>query len=149
MCRSICSRLLIAALAGWAVLAATELVLFFGALRLLAMVMGPDLLPSLKVVLDMGTLMACGWIAGRIGRPRTMTAAGLTAAGLTMFDLTPYVLLNVPWLLRLTVNAVDDSRYLSSMLTMLTMHALMFGSLLGGAYLSRPREAPNWPAAIT
>ena len=131
-----------AALAGWAVLVAMELALFFGALHLIAMVIAPDLLPSLKVVLDMGTLMACGWIAGRLGRPRAMAAAGLTAAGLTVFDLTPYVLLNVPWLLRLMANAVSDSRYVSSLLTTLTMHALLFGSLLAGAHLSRPREAP-------
>ena len=130
-----------AAIAGWAVLVATELVLLFGALRLFAMVMGPELLPSLKVVLDMGTLTGCGWIAGRVGRPHTMAAVSFTAAGLAGCDWTPYVPLNVPWLFRLIANAAGDSRYLSSLLTMVTIHALMFGSLLGGAYLSRPREA--------
>jgi hypothetical protein len=138
----ICSRLLVAALAGWGVLLATELVLLWGGLRLFAMVVGPELLPSLKVVLDMGTLAACGWIAGRVGRPRVMAAATLTAAGLALFDLMPYIPLNVPWLLRLAVKAVADSRYVSSLLTMLTLHALLFGSLFGGAHLSRPRDAP-------
>jgi hypothetical protein len=135
-------RLLVAALAGWAALAASELVLLFGVLRVFALVLGPELLPSLKVVLDMGALAACGWVAGRVGRPRVAAAAVLAAAGLACFDLTPYLLLNVPWLLRLTLNAVRDSRYLSSLLTTLMMHALMFGSLVAGAYLSRPREAP-------
>lgn len=136
------SRLLVAALGGWAALAVTELVLLFGVLRLFAMVIGPELLPSLKVVLDMGALTACGWTAGRLGRPRTMAAAVLTAAGLTAFDLTPYVPLNVPWLLRLAANAVSDSRYLSSLLATAITHALMFGSLIGGAYLSRPPDPP-------
>ncbi len=137
---NVCSRLFVAALGGWAVLAVTELVWLFGALRLFAMVIGPELLPSLKVVLDMAALTACGWTAGRVGRPRTMAAAVLTAAGLTAFDLTPYILLNVPWLLRLAANTISDSRYLSSLLATLMIHALMFGSLLGGAYLSRPPQ---------
>lgn len=135
-------RLLVAALAGWAVLAALELVLLFVVLRLLAMAIGPELLPSLKVVLDMAALTACGWVAGRLGRPRNTVAAGLTAAGLALGDLTPYVLLNVPWLVRLIANSVGDARYLPSLLTTLIMHALMFGSLAAGAYLSRPRRAP-------
>ena len=138
----VCSKLFVAALGGWAALVVTELVWLFGVLRLFRMVIGPELLPSLKVVLDMGALTACGWTAGRLGRPRTMAAALLTAAGLTAFDLTPYVLLNVPWLLRLAANTVSDSRYLSSLLATVITHALMFGSLLGGAYLSRPPEPP-------
>jgi hypothetical protein len=138
----VCSRLFVAVLAGWAALVIIELVWLFGVLRLFAMVIGPELLPSLKVVLDMGALTACGWTAGRLGRPRKMTAAVLAAAGLTAFDLTPYVLLNVPWLVRLAANAVGDSRYLSSLLATMIIHALMFGSLLGGAYLSRPPEPP-------
>src|SRR4051794_27685744 len=84
-CIRVCSRLLMAALAGWVVLVATELVLLFVALRLFAMLLGPELLPSLKAVLDMAALAACGWIAGRLGRPRVIAAATLTAAGLTMF----------------------------------------------------------------
>jgi hypothetical protein len=71
-----------------------------------------------------------------------MAAAGFAAAGLTGFDLTPYMLLNVPWLMRLTTNAVSDSRYLPSLLNTLAIHALMFGSLFFGASRSRPREAP-------
>jgi hypothetical protein len=132
----------VAALAGWSILLATDLVLLWGALPLFAMVIGPELLPSLKVVLDMGALAACGWVAGRVGRPRVMAAATLTAFGLALFDLVPYIPLNVPWLLRLAVNAAADSRYLSSLLTALTLHVLMFGSLFAGAHLSRPREAP-------
>ncbi len=136
------ARVMIAALAGWAVLLVSELIVVFGLLRLLALVLSADLLPSLKIVLDMAILATSGWVAGRIGRARTMAAAGVTAAGLCLFDLTPYLLLNVPWLLKLTVNAVSDSRFLSSLLTTLTMHALLFGSLFIGARFSRPRQAP-------
>ncbi len=133
---------MLAALAGWAVLVAAELVLLFGVLRVFALVMGPELLPSLKVVLDMAALAACGWVAGRVGRPHIVAAAVLTAAGLACLDLTPYLVLNVPWLLRLATNAVHDSRYLSSLLSTVMIHALMLGSLFAGAYLSRPREEP-------
>ena len=138
----VCTRLFVAALGGWAALVVTELILLFGVLRLFALVIGPGLLPSLKIVLDMGALAACGWTAGRLGRPGAMAAAVLTAAGLTTLDLTPYLLLNVPWLLRLATNSISDSRYLSSLLATVVMHALMFGSLFGGAYLSRPPEPP-------
>lgn len=141
-CGRVCSSLLVAALAGWTGLAAIELILLFGALRMFAMLMGPDLLPSLRVVFDMCALAACGWIAGRAGRPRVMAAAALTAIGLTVFDLTPYLPLNVPWVLRLTRNALGDSRYVPSLLATLTVHALMFGSLFVGAHFSRPRETP-------
>jgi hypothetical protein len=111
-------------------------------IRVFALLMGPDLLPSLKVVLDMGALAACGWIAGRVGRPRVLAAAVLAAAGLAVYDFTPYLPLNVPWVLRLAKNALGDSRYVSSLSATLTIHALMLGSLFAGAQLSRPRRAP-------
>ena len=139
---AVCSSLLVAALAGWAVLVIAELVLLFGAIRVFALVMGPDLLPSLKVVLDVGALAACGWTAGRVGRPRVWAAALLTAAGLAVYDFTPYLPLNLPWVLRLAQNALGDSRYVSSLFATLTIHALMLGSLFAGAQLSRPRRAP-------
>ena len=137
---AICSSLLVAALAGWAVLVITELVLLFGAMRVFAWVMGPELLPSLKVVLDMGALAVCGWFAGRVGTPRVLSAAGFAAAGLAVYDFTPYLPLNVPWVLRLAKNASGDPRYLSSLSAGLIIHALMFGSLFAGAQLSRPRK---------
>ena len=138
----VCSRLLVAALAGWAVLVITEAVLLFGAMRVFAMLMGSDLLPSLKVVLDMGALAACGWTAGRVGRPRVLAAAGLAAAGLMVYDFTPYLPINFPWVLRLARNALGDSRYVSSLFSTLTIHGLMLGSLFAGAQLSRPPRAP-------
>lgn len=134
-------RLVAGAVAGWAALAAIEAVLLYGVLRLAATVMGPDLLPSLKVVLDMGALAACGWVAGRVGRPRVMAAAAVTAAGLAAMDLTPYLPLNVPFNLSLIGYAAEEPRYLESLLTMTATHALLFGSLFLGARFSRPREA--------
>jgi hypothetical protein len=131
-----------ASLAGWAVLVITELVLLFGAIRVFALVLGPDLLPSFRVVLDMGALAACGWVAGRVGRPRVWAAATLAAAGLVVGDFTPYLPLNVPWVLRLAKNALGDSRYVSSVFATLTIHALLLGSLFAGAQLSRPRRTP-------
>jgi len=124
------------------VLVILELVLLFGAMRVLARVMGPVLLPSLKVVLDMGVLAVCGWFAGRVGTPRVLSAAGLAAAGLAVYDFTPYLPLNFPWVLRLAKDALGDSRYLPSLSATLIIHALMFGSLFAGAQLSRPRKRP-------
>ena len=123
-------------------LAVAELFVLFGAIRVFGLVVGSDLLPSLKIVLDMGALAACGWMAGRVGRPRVWAAALLTAAGLAVGNFTPYLPLNVPWFFRLAQNALGDSRYVSSLATTLTIHALMFGSLFAGAQLSRPRRAP-------
>ena len=120
----------------------TEWVLLFGAMRVFARVMGPDLLASLKVVLDMAALAVCGWFAGRVGTPRVLSAAGLAAAGLAVYDFTPYLPLNVQWVLRLAEDAFGDSRYLSSLSQALMIHALMFGSLFAGAQLSRPRKRP-------
>lgn len=136
------SRLLVAALAAWAALALAELILLFGAMRVFALVLSPDLLPSLKVVLDMGALAICGWVAGRVGAPHVWIAAGLAAAGLSVYDFTPYLPLNVPWLFRLAENALGDARYLPSLGTTLTIHALMLGSLFAGAQLSRPGKRP-------
>jgi hypothetical protein len=139
---AICSSLLVAALVGWAALVITKLVLLFGAMRVFAWVMGPDLLPSLKVVLDMVALAVCGWFTGRVGTPRILSAAGFAAAGLAAYDFTPYLPLNVPWVLRLAKDALGDSRYLSSLSAALIIHALMFGSLFAGAQLSRPPRLP-------
>jgi hypothetical protein len=124
-------------------LAAAELVLLFGVLRLFARIAGPELLPSLKVVFDMIAMASGGWVAGRLGAPRVFPAAASMAVGLTALDLTPFLPLNVPWVLQLTRNAVTDSRFLSSLGTTLIMHALLFGALFLGAHLSRPPEPPT------
>lgn len=138
----VCARLLTAAVAGWTVLATTKLVVLLCTTRILALIMSPDLLPSLLVVIDMGALAACGWMAGRVGRPRVWPTAILAAAGLSLYDFTPYLPLNVPWVFRLAKNTFSDSRYVSGLSATLTIHALMLGSLFAGAQLSRPRRAP-------
>ena len=121
----------------------TELVLLFGAMRVFARLMGPDLLPSLKVVLDMGVLAICGWFAGRVGTPRVLSAAALAAAGLSVYDFTPYLPLNVPWVLRFAKNALGDSRYLSSLAAALIIQALMFGSLFRRCAPQPPTETAH------
>lgn len=138
----VCGTLLLAALAGWAALVATELVLYFAVLPLLAMVLGSELLASLKAALDLGALTVCGWVAGRVGSPRVMAAAVLTAIGLALFDLTPYLPLNVPFALRLLRNAFGESRYAWSLLTTLLVHIVFFLSLFFGARRSRASTAP-------
>lgn len=141
-CLRVFGKLLAAAVAGWAALVVVELVLLFGAIPLLGMLMGSDLLAPLKVVLDLGALAACGWVAGRAGRPHVTAAAAVTAAGLALVDLTPYAPLNVPFLLRSIINAFGDSRYAWPLLTTLFLHAVLFRTLFIGARLSRPRALP-------
>jgi hypothetical protein len=40
------------------------------------------------------------------------------------------------------VNAFGDARYLESLVTSVVTHALLFGSLIVGARLSRPPQPP-------
>lgn len=134
--------LLLATVAGWVFLSAAEVVLILGVLPLLAMVMSRDLLPSLKIVLDMAALGSAGWVTGRIARPNVFAAATLLFVGLACVDLTPYLLLNVPWLLRLTLNTLQDTRFLNSWFSTFAMHVLLIGSVFAGANLSRPRQPP-------
>jgi len=55
------------------------------------------------------------------------------------FGLAPAI--NVPWLVRLAIDSFGNSRYLESLITAVATHALLFGSLITGARLSRPAQS--------
>jgi hypothetical protein len=87
-------------------------------------------------------LAATGWIVGRWHRRAPMLGLLAFAATLTFRDFAPELALNVPWLLRLTADALGDSTYLGAWGETLGAHTLMFGSLIAGGLLSRPSQEP-------
>lgn len=100
-----------------------------------AAILGPAWFPTARVLLDCGVLVAAGWVAGRTG---PTLAVVLFAAMLTPRDFDPLLPLNVPWLLRLILDSLHDSRYLESVVTTAFGQALLFGCLFAGARLARP-----------
>jgi hypothetical protein len=57
--------------------------------------------------------------------------------------------IDVPWLLQLTADAWRDARYRDSLVATFTTHLLLFGSLIAGGLLSRPRQpARSFPIGI-
>jgi hypothetical protein len=89
---------------------------------------------------DCSAMAAAGFVAGRFNRTHPMWTAGLLAATFCVTDFRGAIAVNVPWLIRLAWNSFHDSRYLDSLVTSLETHVLLFGCLIAGAMLSRPRE---------
>jgi hypothetical protein len=131
-----------ALLFGWLTLAA----LAFGVERLMMYWIGPlfgaPWIPTVHLALDCLTLAAAGWVTGRSYRARAIPAALVFAATLCFWDFGRVLALNVPWMLRLAINSVHDTRYVDSLATSVETHFLLFGCLLAGAALSRPRAKP-------
>ncbi len=111
-------------------------------LRWIGPFLGPSWIATAHLAFDCVTLAAAGFVAGRFNRSHPMWTAGLLAATLCLQDFGAALALNVPWLIRLAWNSFHDSRYLDALVTSVETHALLFGCLIGGAMLSRPREKP-------
>jgi len=92
--------------------------------------------------LDCLKLAAIGWAIGRLHRMRPLPAVLAFAATLCPFSFEAWLPLDVPGLLRLAMDAVRDSRYWEPLATLLAQHVLLFGSLIAGGLLSRPRQTP-------
>jgi hypothetical protein len=120
---------------GWLTLLLSAYVIEFALLRSTA-VLGPAWFPTARVLMDCGALVAAGWVTGRAG---PMFAVVLFALMLTPRDFDPLLPLNVPWMLRLAIDLLHDSRYLESLITTAAGQALLFGCLFSGARLARPR----------
>ena len=54
-------------------------------------------------------------------------------------DLSRFLPLNGPWLLRLLLNALDDSRFATSLASQVFIHALLLGCVLAGRNAYRAR----------
>ncbi len=98
-----------------------------------------DWTATVGLTLDCGVLTGVGWIVGRLNRENPIFGVLIFAATLTVRDLTPWLPVNVPWLFHLAVDAFHDDRYVDSLLTTAAGQALLFGCLIGGGLLARPR----------
>jgi hypothetical protein len=109
-------------------------------LRWMAPFLGPSWIPTAHLGFECAAMAAAGFVAGRFNRSHPMWTAGLLAATFCVTDFRGAIAVNVPWLIRLAWNSFHDSRYLDSLVTSLGTHVLLFGCLIAGAMLSRPRE---------
>jgi hypothetical protein len=115
-----------------------------GALRWTAPIIGDVWLATARLTLDCFALAATGWVAGYWSRPYSFFASVVLAATLTLRDFNPLLPIDVPWLLHLAIDTWRDDRYLESLVTTAAGQALLFGCLIAGAMLGRPRaEAPQ------
>jgi len=101
---------------------------------------GASWIATVHLAFDCLTLAAAGWVSGRVNRSHAIFSAGLFAVSLCFWGFGDVLALNVPWLLRLMRNSLEDARFLDSLVASAETHVLLFGCLLAGAALSRPRE---------
>jgi hypothetical protein len=128
--------------AGWLTLAAIAYLVERPVLGWLAPHLGPMWVPTAHLAFDCVAMTAAGFEAGRFNRSHPMWSAGLLAATLCCYDFRGLVALNVPWLMQLIWKTFQDFGYFDSLLTSVETHAFLFGCLIAGAMLSRPREKP-------
>ena len=129
-------------LVGWAALLIGVYLLERPLLGWTARALGSHWFPTVHISLDCLTLAAAGWVIGRFHRDSPILGALAFAATLSLWDQEALLALNVPWLLQLGADALRDSLYLSSFAATVMQHVLLFGSLLAGAFLSRPARPP-------
>jgi hypothetical protein len=106
----------------------------------LAPLIGASWIATVHLFLDCAALTAAGFVVGRLARPGSTLPGAIFAATLCFWDFGGTLALNVPWLARLVWNSFHDARYVDALVTSLETHALLFGCLIAGVALSRPRE---------
>ena len=104
--------------------------------------LGPQWFATERVALDCLILAAAGWIVGRLNRDSPLLPMLTFAVTLCFWNLDPLLTINVPWLIRLGVNALHDGNYFASFANTAGLHALLLGSLVAGGILSRPPRTP-------
>jgi hypothetical protein len=137
-------RVLISAgsiLLGWAVLYVLTALLERPLLLWTEPLLGASWFPTAQLALECATLAATGWIVGRWNRLDAIRGVLVFALMLAVWDFGLVPAINVPWLFRLIVDSFENPRYLESLITAVLTHALLFGSLIAGARLSRPAQS--------
>jgi hypothetical protein len=130
-------------LVGWAALLALTYIVERPLILWTAPLVGDHWVATAKLSLDCLTLAATGWLAGRLSRPAPLFAAFAFAATLALrANLDPWFGINFPLLIQLAGGALRDSRYLNPLATLAAQHLFLFGSLMVGAWLSRPSPNP-------
>ena len=127
---------------GWVTLLVLAYMVERQLLHWMAPLFGPIWIATAHLCLDGLTLAAAGWAAGRGNRSRALLSGLLFAVTLCFFDFSEMLALNVPWLLKLTKDSFSDPRFFDALVASAETHALLFGCLIAGAALSRPREKP-------
>jgi hypothetical protein len=139
-------RLLITArsiLLGWAAVFAITYLLARPLLHWTAPFLGASWLPTAQLGLECAALGAAGWIVGRSNPLDSVPAVAIFAVLLAVWNFGLIPAMDVPWLFHLTLDTLGDARYLESLITSAATHALLFGSLIGGAMLARrPQVRP-------
>ena len=125
---------------GWATLLIIAYAVEGPVLRWTAPFFGAIWIATAHLAFDCMTLAAAGFVAGRFNRSRAVLMGLLLTATLCFRNFGEALALNVPWLFVLAWNSFHDSRYFDSLITSVETHALLFGCLIAGAILSRPRE---------
>ena len=113
----------------------------FPLLRWTPRLLNASWLPTVQLALQCAALAATGWIIGRWNQTDAVPAAVLFAAILSAWDFGLVLALDIRWLFRLAIDVFGSARYLESLITTAAIHALLFGSLISGALLSRPRKS--------
>ncbi len=129
-------------LLGWAALFAGTYLVARPVLVWTAPLLGASWLPTAQLVLECIALAATGWIIGRWNRLDAISAALVFAAMLALWNFGLVPAMNLAWLIRLMIDSIGAVRYLESLSTAAATHALLFGSLIGGALLGRPNAKP-------
>jgi hypothetical protein len=127
---------------GWVTLLVLAYMVERQVLHWMATLFGPLWIATAHLCLDSLTLAAAGWAAGRANRSHAILSGLLFALSLCFWDFGDMLALNVPWLLKLSRNTLSDSRFFDSLAASAETHVLLFGCLIAGAALSRPREKP-------
>jgi hypothetical protein len=103
---------------------------------------GATWFPTARLTIDCLELLIIGWLIGRLHQSGPVLGVLSFAATLTFRDLDPFLAINVPWLVRLSADTLHDTLYLDSWIATTIQHIFLFGSLIAGAFVSRPLRTP-------
>jgi hypothetical protein len=137
-------RLFLAArsiLLGWVMLLLIAYVLERPLLNLIGTIFGASWFPTFHLMLDCLVLAVTGWAIGRFAPANPILGVLAFAATLTFPNFGEIVEINIPWLLKLAGDALGDARYWESLGYTAVIQMFLFGSLVGGAMLSRRSRA--------
>jgi hypothetical protein len=127
---------------GWAALLAIAYVLEGPLLHWLGPLFGASWIATAHLALDCAVCAAAGYITGRFNRSHSVWTAVLFAVTLSFCGFGDALALNIPFLVRLAWNSLQDTRFFDALLTSAETHILLLGCLFAGAMLSRPRTKP-------
>jgi hypothetical protein len=100
-----------------------------------APLVGANWFPTVQLSLQCSALAGTGWVVGHLNGSGAIVGVLVFAATLTPWDFGHVLGINVPGLIRLTVDAFRAPRYFDSLIATTGAHALLFTSLFVGALL--------------